>query len=395
MTSMELLELMGSIPDTYVEEAHEEQAPRRLSFRKPLLAAALIAVSLLLVGCAAAVAQGWFGQYFEQSSGQPLSQGQKQYLAENEQVIAESQTQNEWTVELRSAITDGTTGYIIVGITAPEGVNLSPEEVDGHRTESFGPGNSGMNMINMPPDTQRVLTDSLGLSFGGGGSWQEDGDGKDNTKNMVFILGKDYFSANGDSGADPFGADVEYYIHIENIVREYEDQQYLEELLRTKYAGQTDYMLEPDETRRLMQFETLAQGVWDFTVRFDGTTGQRAKPVELLTHPVQVMGFAYREGPPLNEYFNEIIESHEKVTLTSVKLSPLSVTVSYACDVNCRLNPLGTETYVVMKDGRRVETFESGRSTEVHNLVLDPQAPIVLEEVDHVLLPDGTKIPMP
>lgn len=357
-------------------------------YKRPFFIAAIIAMLLTLTGCAVAVAQGWFSQYFEQNSGHPLSKKQEEYLAENEQILAETQTRDNWTVELRSALTDGTTGYIIIGITAPEGVDLEPEIVDGSMTEWFGAENDGMSYLNMPKGTPQVLTTSDGGFVGGSYRWQEDGDGKDNTKNMVYQLSPGPW----DNVTDPFGPDTEYRIHIENIVREYDDQEYLEELLSTKYAGQTDYMLEPEEVSRLKQTEILAEGIWDFTVHFE----QKTDGVELLTGPIKVMGFAYRKGPPLNEFLHDTIESYEEIQLTSVKVSPLSVTVTYVCDVSCRLSTLDTDPVrVVMKDGSQMELWETGGGSTLDSVTLDAQAPIVLDQVDHILMPDGTKIPMP
>jgi len=54
MTSMELLELLGSVRDTYVVEAHQAIKKKPVPLRKALLIAAVIALTLLLVGCAVA-----------------------------------------------------------------------------------------------------------------------------------------------------------------------------------------------------------------------------------------------------------------------------------------------------------------------------------------------------
>lgn len=389
MNGNDIFKGLKYIGDDLVEEAEFGKFPKRTKiYKRPFLAAALIAISLLLAGCAVAIAHGWFSQYFEQKSGQPLSEKQIKYLAENEQILTEGQTQDEWTVQLRSALTDGSTGYIIIGVTAPEGVDLEPEIVDGSITEWFGAGNDGMSYYNMPKGTPRIITTSESAFLGGSVQWREDGDGKDNTKNMVFQLSPGPW----DGVSDPFGPDTEYHIHIENIVREYDDKEYLEELLSTKYAGQTDYMLESEEVTRLKQTEILAEGIWDFTVHFE----QETDSVELLTEPVKVMGFAYREGPPLNEFINDTIESYEEVQLTSVKISPLSVTVTYVCDVGCRLSTVDTAPVrVVMNDGSQMDLWETGGGSTLDSITLDAQAPIVLDQVNHVLLPDGTKIPMP
>ena len=52
MTSMELLELLGSVKDQYILEARDESDAKRIPFRKAALIAAVIALTLLLVGCA-------------------------------------------------------------------------------------------------------------------------------------------------------------------------------------------------------------------------------------------------------------------------------------------------------------------------------------------------------
>ena len=125
MTSMELFELLGSIGDKYVTEARESAAPaRRLPRRRLVLIAAMIALSLLLVGCTVAYVNGWFTDFFAGRSETPLSSEQIEFIQENEQIIQESQTKNGWTIELKSAITDGETAYVIFGITAPEDVDL-------------------------------------------------------------------------------------------------------------------------------------------------------------------------------------------------------------------------------------------------------------------------------
>ena len=52
MTSMELLELLGSVKDQYILEARDESDAKRIPCRKAALIAAVIALTLLLVGCA-------------------------------------------------------------------------------------------------------------------------------------------------------------------------------------------------------------------------------------------------------------------------------------------------------------------------------------------------------
>ena len=63
MTELELLELLGSVKDSYVADARTPVQKVR-TLRRPLLIAALITLALLLVGCTVAYVNGWFTDFF-------------------------------------------------------------------------------------------------------------------------------------------------------------------------------------------------------------------------------------------------------------------------------------------------------------------------------------------
>ena len=117
MKAMDLLVGFGSVKDSYVISAEEfrqgkqKAQIKRLSTRKMWLIAAVIALTLLLVGCAVAYANGWFQQIFSARSETPLSSEQIQYIQNNEQIVGQSQTKKDWTVDLKSTICDGRTGH--------------------------------------------------------------------------------------------------------------------------------------------------------------------------------------------------------------------------------------------------------------------------------------------
>lgn len=100
MKAMDLLVGFGSVKDSYVISAEEfrqgkqKAQMKRLSTRKMWLIAAVIALMLLLVGCAVAYANGWFQQVFSERSETPLSSEQIQYIQNNEQIVGQSQTIN-------------------------------------------------------------------------------------------------------------------------------------------------------------------------------------------------------------------------------------------------------------------------------------------------------------
>ena len=79
MRAMDLLVGFNNVKDSYVISAEEFRQGKqiaqvkRLSTRKVWLIAAAIALTLLLVGCAVAYANGWFQMVFTDRSDAPLS----------------------------------------------------------------------------------------------------------------------------------------------------------------------------------------------------------------------------------------------------------------------------------------------------------------------------------
>ena len=99
------------VGEDLIEEAETARFPlpatqknTHRKIRRPLLIAAVIALTLLLVGCAVAYANDWFQRIFSARSETPLSSEQIQYIQNNEQIVGQSQTINDWTVDLKSTI---------------------------------------------------------------------------------------------------------------------------------------------------------------------------------------------------------------------------------------------------------------------------------------------------
>ena len=129
MTSMELLELLGNVRDTYVADARTPPQ-KRASLRRPLLIAAIVALMLLLVGSTVAYVNGWFTDFFEARSEEPLSPEQIEFIQDHEQIIGQTQAKEDWTIELKSAICDGETAYVIFGVTAPVDIDLEEANIN-------------------------------------------------------------------------------------------------------------------------------------------------------------------------------------------------------------------------------------------------------------------------
>jgi len=186
MTELELLELLGSVKDSYVAEARNP-VQRVRTLRRPLLIAAIIALTLLLVGCTVAYVNGWFTDFFSTRSEEPLSPEQVEFIQEHEQIIEETQTKNGWTVALKSAICDGDTGYMLFSVTAPDDIDLEGYHAQKYGGDRIMPGNNSPYL----PKRRALVLVSTGFaddeknfmlqSGGGKGGWQEDHDGLQNT----------------------------------------------------------------------------------------------------------------------------------------------------------------------------------------------------------------------
>ena len=372
MTPEKLLNALNDIDGQSIRDAHAEaRTARRGSSRRiaVILAAVIALVAMTVTAFASEEIRGWFQNYFAQKTDSGLTPGQIEYIEENEQTIAQAAEQDGWTIELRSAINDGTRAYVIVGITAPEDVSLEQKIVDGIYTDRFLPGNMTLN----GSDRNALVVCSAGNAISSYSfKMEEDGDGLANTKNLVIQI-----DPNFDQYPEPFAADVEWYVFIEDFVYEYEDEEYRQELLNGKYVGQTEYMFTSEETSRLYREEVLAEGSWKFSFTFTESNDG----VELLSQPITISARVWDQEDP-----NDITDGkriYKNVTVTSFALNALTAVIE------CNETSVNfDDMYVVMKDGSQILLHDTGTAIEA-------KTPIVLDNVDHVLLADGTKLMAP
>ena len=410
MTSMELLELLGSVRDPYVLEAGEKSTASRKTYppKRIFLIAAMIALSLLLVGCTVAYVNGWFTDFFAARSEEPLSSEQINFIQENEQIIMESQTKGDWTVELKSAICDGETAYVIFGITAPEDIDLEEANITTYTdSDDIIPGNHPSMVYD--PKSRTMFATSIGIEaglgngspehniiWGAGRKWVADNDGRTNTLNYVFTIGIEKLDPSKEIRLDdPFASDIEFYFVFENFIHTWEDADKRAEI-DAKYAGQ-DYMIDGEEMDGLYKSEILIEETWEFTVTFDSVS--RSEPVELITgEPVMTWGLVSWKLTD-DPIFYETGSGIAAVKITSFVLNPFGATVQYEFEepaysafIEYQKHNGYTDRYIyaVMKDGSQIALHTDSVGTQ-----LSAETPIVLSEVDHILLGDGVKIPMP
>lgn len=365
MTPEKLLNALNDIDEKIIREARGENNtvrhfnPRRFT---AILAAVIALIALATTAFAAEEIAGWFRNYFAQRTGKDLTQEQIQYIEENEQIIADTLKNDGYTVELKSSLTSGDTTYLTLGITAPTDVAL--EEMDLQPYEGF-----------------QITNDQGQPPFTWGFCVQDDLDGLANTVDVVIEIEPGKWTT-----------EHAWYIQIDALYTCFYDQAYEQELLQTKYAGQSDIMFTNEETMRIYQYSVLAEGPWTFTVNVDGST---AESIELLAEPVTVQACVRRIGSEditSDDYF---IDTVEDVTITSFVLTALDASVYYECDGTVRFADFNGEcVYAVMKDGTQIQlNAGNGHSKGMDKLLAE--SPIILDEVAYVLLPDGTKLMMP
>jgi len=405
MTNLELLELLGNVRDTYVADARTPVKKQR-SFRRPLLVAAVVALMLLLVGCTVAYVNGWFTDFFEARSEDPLSSEQVEFIQEHEQIIQETQVKGDWTIELKSALYAGDTAYVIFGVTAPEDVDLEEANINTPRDQDeIIPGNRfhmAMAQENRkPPEMLRTSLNSqyreLGYYYAGGGNWQADNDGRPNTLDYYFRISLEKLDPSKEFPDDPFRSDIEFYFCFENFIHTWEDAEKQAEI-EAKYAGQ-DYMIDGEEMEGLYKSETLVEETWEFTITFEGKQLEETS-VELITgEPAMTWGLVtwkLDDRPLIYDTGSGIAA----VKIVSFVLNPFGAEVKYDMEEPAFPTPFieyqnhngYTDRYVyaIMKDGSKIALHTHGSGD-----TLEAETPIVLSEVDHILLGSGEQLFMP
>ena len=241
-------------------------------------------------------------------------------------------TQNGYTLEVKSVETDGYVAQILIGITAPEDIVLSTE-----KPLRFA---NWRGML--------VPADGSETAFGPVNTL-DDGDGKANTIDV--LLTQSVTAKNTDA---PFAAGSTWTLYLVDLV----------------YSS-TD--------------ETLTEGEWQFPISF-GADNCDNRELELLTSPI-LMKAGTGWLPDGTDVVMEFPVSSFKLRKFSNK-----IVRDTAAETEEQRAESYTDFYrwnghficVVMKDGTRIELWDQENDSAID-----------LTQVDYVLLPDGTKLPVP
>ena len=316
---------------------YEESQFQSASFRISKIVAVVLMISLLvLTACSSKTVQSWFVQYFLADGETQLSEKQVDFIHHRERSIQQSQTRDGYTVTLESYFADSMAAWFKLRIECPEEIQFCDSP--------WGTVPKSIGLIRK--------WDGMDL---GGGSFQSlpDEDPSDNVGYTVFIFEQQ--SAFDTASLLDHNA---YTLQIRDLWNIY---------------------LDNDD----IVYEDVAEGIWEFDIDF---RGMQDDSVGFIKEPFEYLMIA-------ND--NLEIPLEVPIMITSFTLYPMRAVMWFEY--------LDEETYgtpddfypctVVMRDGSR--QVLNTMSVMCGLTEFRSSVPLILSEVDHILLPDGTKLTVP
>ena len=145
--------------------------------------------------------------------------------------------------------------------------------------------------------------------------------------------------------------------------------------------------MDGEEAAGLFCSDILTDEEWEFDVTFDSDN----EFMELITQPVSVQAKVWRYA---DEKQWETKDSLEEVQISSFRVTPFGANIAFVpksdtIGISLQLwQDTDDEIYAVMKDGSRIKLDLTGADATI----LQAQTPIVLSQLDYILLEDGTKL---
>lgn len=309
---------------------------KRIAFRVLVAAAIILALSVSVF--AAGGGAVWFQKFFTEENGEVLSDEQIALIEKNAVLIDQTETVNGYTINVESVMNDEKTLYIKLNLYAPEGVVI--------------------------PYSEDYCFEQMSLLVHGKEqSWEmweySELHDENKTDNHIEIIMRILFEED---------TDTSFLLAGEGVT-----------LTMTNLSKSYGFHF----NRRT---EQLAKGTWEFDLQF-ATTQEDLWECELISEPVPCVMVKDSTGEETQIY------------LTSVCLRALTLNVVYdypdGADLE-RLDWWGVKA--VKKDGTAVGIMPAGGSiqpdgTKVTGYMdLEPDAPIVLEEIAYIEFPGGTQI---
>ena len=349
MTNHDLLDVIGQAQDRYILSAirTRKQAacapvktrPTRGLLRKILIAAAILSL-LILTACAAKYVGQLFSTYFRQEHFAELSDGQMNYIEQNVQPsVAQpivTEAENGYSVSVGSALTDGKIAYITIDIRAPEGVNLEGGDIRFLENPLLFPEPAEGLVLAPDGSSPDAMCDYATV---------DDGDGLPNTASLMFKVIPSVESED----VMPFDGSIHWTMHAEGFEKSVFDMEKMD-----------------------FEYTPLAEGVWEFDLTFQSIDTRK---VEFVTEPVSIITSDWIQ----EEYVHEN-------QITSFTLSGLSYEMKLTQpEIEGEIQDVG-DVAIVMKDGSQYTLLRL--SAHPGSMA----APIILDEVDYILLSNGVKL---
>lgn len=330
--------------------------PRRHSLRmaevftrRSVAAVLAVALTLCTAGAAYAVVTNLFSTYFTNRTGETLTPEQYQFIEEKSVGIGQSITADGYTVTVNSAIGDAQILYLAISVEGPEGTKLDLGSEEGNLFFGY------MECNSLGSYSQK------GHLVSHGNTWisLDDGDGRENTATVLMR---------------------EQYVMSADSNRVYTDG----EIWRLQLADLTVQAADPpyEET-------TLTKGGWSFEFPLTEMNGE----VEMISSPLVCVAQAGGEMGP-----RESVD----MMVDSLVLRPFSVTLRYSYIPGNRPEAIDIlDVYLVMKDGSTVTARPRsgggaggvGSMDGTMSYLFD--APVMLDEVAYVVLPEDVQVPFP
>lgn len=353
MTNHNLLDVIGQAQDRYIISAIRTRkqaaacAPVKTRRTRGVLRKVLIAAAILSLLAVTAYAAKYVGQlfsiYFRQEHFAELSDGQMNYIEQNVQPsVAQpiaTEAENGYCVSVGPALTDGKIAYITIDIRAPEGVSLEGGDIRFLENPLLFPEPAEGLVLAPDGSSPDAMCDYATV---------DDGDGLPNTASLMFKVIPSVESED----VMPFDGSIHWTMHAEGFEKAVFDTEKMD-----------------------FEYTPLAEGVWEFDLTFQSIDTRK---VELVTGPIPVM--------TSNLLRNEYIHENQ---ITSFTLSGLTYEMKLTQpEIDGEIQDVG-DVAIVMKDGSQYALLRL--SAHPGSMA----APIILDEVDYILLPNGVKLQAP
>ena len=339
MKAEDILMGLNELDDDLIPEFGEPASGTTFGRRKlpALLAAAILAGMLGVTAFASADATAWLREFFLRRSDPVLSENQLDYIDQYAVPIQQSQTHDGYTLTLDTAISDGICTYIRFQLTAPEGTVLDARSYDS--VELTWP------------------TSALGKKFPGSGGWDTVDDiPGDNQVTLILTLFHGWDEDNYDS--------------------------IFSQTWKLRFEGlEATYLHGLGTSEMTIEEVPLSDGIWKFSIHFPE---QGNAELSFITEPVSC---------PCQVNIGIRGLHYEDVEITALNIRALSAVLTFRHPKEDVINGRFDAIYVIMKDGSMAKLNESTGAP--NHLTFQFDAPIVLEDIDHILLPNGVKLSPP